>query len=284
MKKDRVLEILNSNDLKAQSKFGQNFLCNDEITERIVDVSDIRPDSRVLEIGPGLGALTEAILHRSNGEMQYKAIEIDRGLVEYLENEPFIGLNALIDCADFTKLKREDYVEYHDFDFVVSNIPYYVMAPIIKKLLIECGTAEKMTFMVEQDAIERIVAKPDTKQYGPLAVLCAVYGKVNKEFSVPADCFYPAPHTLSAVITLTKKITFDDDDIFVITPEFSKFLDSCFSMRRKTLYNCLSTNFGSFSLKMSILNAIEKLGYNTKVRAESIKPDDFVELYKLLLL
>lgn len=284
MNKDRVLEILKSNDLQAQSKFGQNFLCNDNITNRIVDVSDIRPDSRVLEIGPGIGALTEAILSRSNGDMQYTAVEIDRGLAEFLENDSFIGLHAFIECADFTKMKREDYVGLYDFDFVVSNIPYYVMTPIIKKLLIECNSAEKMTFMVEQDAIDRIIAKPKTKQYGPLAVLCEVYGTVNKEFSVSPDCFYPMPHTMSAVITLTKKIFLNEDENFEITPEFARFVEACFSMRRKTLYNCLGSYFKIVSPNMPILSAIDKLGLSSKVRAEDLSAQNFIELYRLLLL
>lgn len=284
MKKDRVLEILKSNDLQAQSKFGQNFLCNDQITNRIVDVSDIRSDSRVLEIGPGIGALTETILCRSNGDMQYTAIEIDRGLASYLENDEFIGQHAIIICSDFLKLDKNDYVEYYDFDFVVSNIPYYVMTPIIKKLLIDCNSAEKMTFMVEADAIDRIVATPKSKQYGPLAVLCSVYGVVNKEFTVSSDCFYPMPHTLSAVITLTKKISLNEDDDFEITPGFASFVEACFSMRRKTLYNCLNNYFKMVSPKMPIISAIEKLGYSSKVRAEDINPNDFVELYKLLLI
>lgn len=284
MKKDRVLEILNSNNLQAQSKFGQNFLCNDEITNKIVDVSDIRPDSRVLEIGPGIGSLTEAILSRSNGDMQYTAIEIDRGIANFIENDPYLGQRVIIICSDYLKLDKDDYVEYYDFDFVVSNIPYYVMTPIIKKLLIDCNSAEKMTFMVEQDAIDRIIAKPKTKQYGPLAVLCAVYGFVNKEFSVSPDCFYPMPHTMSAVITLTKKITLNEDENFVITPEFASFVETCFSMRRKTLYNNLGNYFKLFNPNIPLVSAIEKLGYSTKVRAEDIKPDDFVELYRLLLL
>ena len=279
-----TIAILNKYGFNFQKKFGQNFLIDTHVLEKIIRAANITKDDFIVEIGPGIGALTEKILLTSNGDLQYTAVEIDKGLASYLENDSFIGMNALIVCSDYLKLDREDYVNYYDFDFVVSNIPYYVMTPIIKKLLVDCGTAEKMTFMVEQDAIERIIAKPKTKQYGPLAVLCAVYGTVRKEFSVGPENFYPAPHTMSAVITLTKKIFLNENDNFLITPLFEMFVEGCFAMRRKTLCNNLNSYFGSMKPNISFLEALEKMGLNPKVRAEDLNPDDFVELFTLLLL
>lgn len=280
MNKDEVKKILQENGLHAQAKFGQNFLCDEDILNRILDVSDIRPDSRVLEIGPGIGALTSTILKTSDGSMQYTAVEIDKKLVSYLLSKDEFALNALIIDDDFTKLKPEDYIPYYSFNFVVSNIPYYVMTPIMKKLLTECSTAEKMTFMVEEEALERICAAVGTKQYGPLAVLCAAYGFVKKEFNVYPESFYPAPHTISSVITLTRRVSLDEKDMFTVSPFFGAFVDECFRMRRKTLANNLIGFLKVNNHSSSLQEQLNKLGKPISVRAESLSPSDFVQLYK----
>lgn len=263
MDKDTVISVLSSNGLNAQSRFGQNFLCDDSVINKIIEISGIKPGSSVLEIGPGLGALTEKAIELG---ADYTGVEIDRGLFEVLKDtygDKFI-------CSDYLKLEKESYSK--DFDKVISNIPYYVMTPIIKKLLTDCTVADKMTFMVEEDAIDRIIAFPNTKQYGPLAVLCSVYGDVKKEFTVQSSCFYPAPHTTSAVISLTRRDGFD------INEDFCEFVEAAFSMRRKTLINSLkafSKSHGS-----DIENILDDLGINKKVRAEAIEPALFVSMFE----
>ena len=136
-----------------------------------------------------------------------------------------------------------------------------------------------MTFMVEDEAIARIICEPSTKQYGPLAVLVGVYGSAKREFTVPSDCFYPMPHTVSAVITVSKI-----DRGFEISDDFCSFVESSFSKRRKTLSNSLSSYLSSVEVKMPLKDALKILGLEENIRAEVLKPLDFVELYKLLLL
>ena len=273
MNRNEVVHILETNDLHAKTKFGQNFLCNEDIINRIIEVSDVGPDSVCLEIGPGIGALTEPL---SDLCSDFTAVEIDKELFSYLEDT--LGSKMRLINSDFLKLRREDYID-DSYDHVISNIPYYVMTGIIKKLLVDCGSSKRMTFMVEDDAIARIICEPSTKQYGPLAVLVGVYGQAKREFTVPADCFYPMPHTTSAVITLTK-----GNSDFEITDGFCSFVEASFSKRRKTLSNSLSAFLSSADIKTPLKDALKSLGIEENVRAEVLKPLDFVELYKLILL
>ena len=273
MNRSEVVHILESNDLHAKTKFGQNFLCNEDIIKRIIEVSGVGPDSVCLEIGPGIGALTEPL---SDLCSSLTAVEIDKELFSYLEKT--LGSKVTLHLSDYLKLKKEDYI-VKPYDHVLSNIPYYVMTGIMKKLMVDCGNAEKMTFMVEDEAIARIICEPSTKQYGPLAVLVGVYGSARREFTVPSDCFYPMPHTVSAVITLSR-----EDRGFEITVDFCSFVEAAFSKRRKTLSNSLSAYLSSVDVKMPFKEALKTMDLEEIIRAEVLKPLDFVELYKLLLL
>ncbi len=273
MNRNVVIHILESNELHAKTKFGQNFLCNEEIIKRIIEVSGVGPDSVCLEIGPGIGALTEPL---SDLCSKLTAVEIDKELFSYLEKS--LGDKVALYLSDYLKLKKDDYVE-EPFDHILSNIPYYVMTGIMKKLMVDCGNAERMTFMVEDEAIARIICEPSTKQYGPLAVLVGVYGSAKREFTVPSDCFYPMPHTTSAVITLSRI-----DRGFEISDDFCSFVEAAFSKRRKTLSNSLSAYLSTVSVKMPLKEALKTIGLEENIRAEVLKPLDFVELYKLLLI
>ena len=265
MDKDSVISLLMSEGLNAQSRFGQNFLCDDGVINRIIEISDIKPGSSVLEIGPGLGALSEKILEAGSF---YRAVEIDRGLFDLLQRT--YGQHFIL--SDFLKLDKEDYAPQH-YDRVLSNIPYYVMTPIMKKLLIDCGKAERMTFMVEEDAIDRICASKNSKQYGPLAVLCAVFGEVKKEFTVPSSAFYPMPHTSSAVISLKRR------EGAVISEGFAQFVEAAFSMRRKTFLN--SVKAFSKSRNIDMPSILDRLAIDKNIRAESLDPFIFVSIYEL---
>lgn len=259
MNREEVLKILNNNNLLPESKFGQNFLCDENIISDIISCSGIKAGDRVLEIGPGLGALTRPL---SEMDINLTVVEIDKRIVSYLSS---LDLDAEIISSDYLKLK--DYQE-DSFDIAISNIPYYVTTPIIKKLIEDLSSCRRMTFMVEDDALQRIMAKPKTKQYGPLAVIMNAFGSIRKEFTVPGNCFYPAPNTLSSVITLERSGN------NVIDPSFTDFVTLCFNQRRKKLLNNLST-YG----KETVLAAIEKTGLSADCRAEELSFDLFLKLY-----
>lgn len=259
MNRETIRNIVNDEGILPQSKFGQNFLCDETITKKIVDLCEINKEDNILEIGPGFGSITYPISELTDNLI---CIEIDRGLAEYLKAN--ISYATIVNC-DFLK-----YDISKEPDVVVSNIPYYAMTDIMKKLFGECSKARKMVFMVEDDAIARIDCGPNNKQYGPLAILCSLYGTYIYEFKVPQTAFFPQPRTTSAVISFVRNDTAD-----ILSKDFVRFLNSCFSMRRKML----KKNLAKVASSEMISEAFNRLGLNENVRAEELKPLDFSELY-----
>lgn len=256
MNREETLNYINNHGILPESKFGQNFLCDEQIICDIVDLTEAESGDEILEIGPGIGALTRELVNRG---INVTAVEIDKRLAQYLSDD---GYNII--TADFIKLK--DY-NADTFKYAVSNIPYYVMTPIMIKLLTDLSNCKKMTFMVEDDAIARINASVGTKQYGPLAVLCASYGSFVKEFVVPSNSFVPAPHTLSAVITLTRA-----DDEFVINKGYTDFITRAFMNRRKKMTNTVP----------EAKDALVQLGIDSTIRAEALTPEQFKAIYAII--
>ena len=252
------LAIIKQKGFMPELKFGQNFLCDEEIIGNIVDLCGINAGDKVLEIGPGLGSISVPLTENSDA---LTVVEIDKRLASFLKDE--LELKADIITSDFLKLKDYD---ADKFDVIVSNLPYYVMTDIMKKLFAECTNARKMVFMVEEDALPRLFAEEGSKQYGPLSILCSLYGGLRKEFTVPRNCFIPSPNTTSCVISLTK----GDNEL---SEGFVKFLNRAFAMRRKKLVNNVKEAAG----------VLEQLGLPSDVRAEQIKPGKFIELYNAII-
>ena len=265
MNRETIKEIMQSEGILPQSKFGQNFLCDEQIIQQIVDLCEISGEDRVLEIGPGLGAISYPISELTDN---LTCVEIDHGLAGYLTENI---TNANIINRDFIKMP----VDETKFDVVVSNIPYYVMTDIMKKLFADYSNVRKMVFMVEDEAIARIDCGPNTKQYGPLAILCALYGKYEYEFKVPHTAFVPQPRTTSAVISFSREESAD-----ILTPDFVKFVNACFAMRRKLL----KKNLSAVAKSDAIDEAFKALGINENARAEELEPEVFSKLYKTLSL
>ena len=247
-----------SNGFLPESKFGQNFLIDEDIIGNIIDLCGIEEGDKVIEIGPGLGSLSVFLSDKTS---DLTLIEIDKRLASFLEADDKIS--AAVISEDFLKLK--DYGASY-IDVVVSNLPYYVMTDIMKKLFAECVNAREMVFMVEEDALQRLFAEVGTKQYGPLSILCSLYGMMVKEFTVPRNCFIPSPNTTSCVISLTRGGN-------ELSEGLVRFLNRAFSMRRKKLIN----NVKELSGKLS------DLGLPEDVRAEQITPEKFLELYNAII-
>ena len=258
MNREKVLQIMKQNDILPEAGFGQNFLCDEEIISGIIASAGIRPGDKVLEIGPGIGALTESL---SQMDIDLTAVEIDKRLVSYLR-KAFPDVN-IID-SDFLKLK--DYGA-EGFDVVISNLPYYIMTDIMMKVFEEAVNARKIVYMVEEAALDRIQAEAGNKSYGPLAVISELYGDMKVIFEVPGTSFVPQPRTTSAVICI---------DCYPDRPdrELMGFVKKCFMQRRKTLSNNLK---GCDKEKFS--STLARLGFDEGVRAESLKPGDFRDLF-----
>ncbi len=270
MNKQEVLSILEQYGLSATKSLGQNFLCNPDVIGRILELAEISDSTRVLEIGPGIGALSEEAVSRAG---KYVAVEIDRSFFE--------RLSAIIDSyggrviySDYLQFAPSDLDPSEMPDVIISNLPYYVMTPIMLKVLADFPECRKMVYMVEEEAEARIFAKPGTKQYGPLAVLTELFGVKKKEFIVDRNSFVPPPNTTSAVITITRREGLSWKN------GWSRFVESAFALRRKTLVNSLSA--AGISDKVKVTGALREMGRQETARAEELGPDEFVRLYEIL--
>lgn len=266
MNRETIKEILHSEGILPLSKYGQNFLCDEQIIQSIVDLCELKREDMVIEVGPGLGSLSYPLSLMTD---HLACVEIDKGLAERLKETI---TNATIFHQDFLKFERPANI---NIDVVVSNIPYYIMTDIMKKLYGEYSDARKMVFMVEDDAIARIDCGPNSKQYGPLAILGKLYGDYKYEFKVPHTAFVPQPNTTSAVISFTRK-----DSAEVLSAEFVKFLNTCFAMRRKML----KKNLSSIASAEAIDEAFRACGIGENTRAEELAPEMFSQLFKTIVL
>ncbi|SCW28013.1 16S rRNA (adenine1518-N6/adenine1519-N6)-dimethyltransferase [Ruminococcaceae bacterium YRB3002] len=255
MNRNEIIRLTDEIGFLPEQKFGQNFLCDEASIERIIDLCDLREGDHVLEIGPGLGSLTGML---AKPGIELTAVEIDKRLAEFIGNE--YGCRVI--ASDYTRLAAGDY-DASSYDVAVSNIPYYLMTPIMKKLIIDLNNSRKLVLMVEKEALQRICAKPGTKQYGPLAVLCSLYGNMDVVFDLPGNYYYPVPKTTSTVITLTRQGGYNIDEGFI------RFVEQCFSNRRKKVTNNADVS----------ISALTGLGYKDTCRAEEISPEDFIKLY-----
>ena len=270
MNKQEVLSILEQYGLSATKSLGQNFLCNEDVIGRILDLAEISEKTRVLEIGPGIGALSEEAVKRAG---KYTAVEIDTSFQNRLD---FVitEQGGRVIFQDFLAFSASSLSKEEMPDVVISNLPYYVMTPIMLKVMADFPDCGKMVYMVEEEAQERIFAKPGTKQYGPLSVLTDLFGLKKKEFVVDRSSFVPPPNTTSAVITIKRHEGQE------WKADWIRFVESAFALRRKTLVNSLSSA-GKYG-KESIASALSEMGKKETARCEELAPADFVRLYEIL--
>lgn len=268
-KPHRVVEILDRYGFKFSKSLGQNFLIDGNIVRKIVDVAEVE-GKNVLEIGPGLGTLTEELAMRAKKVL---AIEIDKKLIPVHEETLKLD-NVKVIYDDFLKLDLkilEEEFEGESF-VVVSNLPYYVTTPILTRI-IEQTKAESITVMVQKEVARRFSAKPSTKDYGSLSVFVQFYSDVKYEFDVPSTVFMPRPRVDSGVVRFKLK-----DDLVVIDREkLFKIVKASFSKRRKTLINSLST-YGFDIDKDTIENVLKISNIDPKRRAETLTPEEFIVL------
>ena len=261
MTKERVLQIMKENNILPEAGFGQNFLCDEDIIQGIIEAAGIKPGDTVLEIGPGIGALTEPL---SKMDINLRCVEIDKRLVSYLR-----GAYPDVEIIDSDFLKLKDYGA-EKIDVVISNLPYYIMTDIMMKVFEEAVNARTIVYMVEEAALDRILCESSTKSYGPLAVVSELYGAIRIVSKVPGTCFVPQPRTTSAVISFKCNENRPDKELMA-------FIKKCFAQRRKTLANNLK---GCDKEKLS--NWVKENFTTESIRAEVLEPCDFRDLYNTL--
>lgn len=272
-----INRILRENELFAKKKFGQNFLVDQNILQRIVDVSEINSNVNVIEIGPGLGSLTEHLCQRANKVLCY---EIDEDMIELLKKNLEYD-NYQILHKDILKANvNEDIATYFDDKpvYLVANLPYYITTPIILKLLEETNKIKKYTMMMQYEVAMRIASKPNVKDYNALSILIAYKAKATKAIDVPRNVFIPAPNVDSAVVVLD---LYDKPRVEVKNEEFFlKLIKGAFAQRRKTLIN----NLMQMNIpKDKALLALEKMNLDKAIRSEALSIEDFAGLSDILL-
>ena len=245
--------------------FGQHFLTNKSILQRIVQFAHVNPDDTVLEIGPGKGTLTAVL---ASAVRHVIAIEIDRDLIPELQSTAASNVEIIEGDALTIDLPREPF-------HVVSNLPYNIATPLFKRFIEHRSRINAVTVMIQKEVAERLSAKPRTKAYGPLSVLVQYYASVNYGFTVPPGAFTPPPKVDSAAVRLEWK-----PDVLDATP-FTDFVHQAFSSRRKTLANNLVSMFGSLG-RDEIVHRLEQAGISAAARPEELSVDEFLRVYNLI--
>ena len=261
--------------ISFHKEFGQNFLTNRIIPEDIADNCADTSERMILEIGPGIGCLTQELA------MRYKkvvAVEIDRGLIPVLNKTLSEFDNITVINEDILKVDLHALIEEHSEGMPVSvcaNLPYYITTPILMHLLESGIKFSTITVMVQNEVAARLSAKAGSSDYGAITAILGYYGSVRKLFRVSAGCFIPAPKVDSAVV----RIDLYDKCPFEIKDErlFRNCIKAAFEMRRKTLENALSAKLGGFT-KDQVAEAIGRCGFDAKVRGERLSTEDFAAL------
>lgn len=275
-----VREEMAANGLKFNKAFGQNFLKDDEVLFKIVEAANLKQDDCVLEIGPGMGALTRELAKKAE---KVVAVEIDRGLIEPLkekladfENVEIINEDIL--RVDLKKLFEEKF--RNKTVKVVANLPYYITTPIIMRLLEEKTGICDIVIMIQKEVAERLVATAGSKAYGAISVAVNYYSRPEKIVEVPPHAFVPQPKVWSEVVKLSvypePKVKVKNEDMFFA------LVKGAFGQRRKTLVNAAGNYPPLKTDKETVRQALLKMGINENARGETLSIEQFAELSDLL--
>ena len=265
-------KILRENSIIAKKSYGQNFLIDDEVLNKIVIEACINEDDIVVEIGPGLGNLTYYLLQK---KAKVVAFEIDEDMINVLKERFKDNTNLTIINQDILKANLREIAQDKKIK-IIANLPYYITTPIIFKLLKERACIEKMIVMVQKEVAERIVARPKSKDYGILTINTNVYSDTNILFNVPNTSFIPAPKVTSSVIQIipndAKGKNIENKELF------NDVVKGAFSSRRKKMINSLF-NSNKYNLtKQNIEEIILKSGLDINTRAEEVDIDTFAKI------
>ncbi len=251
-----------------KKKFGQNFISDKNLLRSIVSDAKVEKTDEVLEIGAGAGSLTAVLSERAKKVVSF---EIDKELMQTLQDLNLKNVHFIFD--DFMNMALGEIEKEFSLKYkVVANLPYYITTPIIFKLLEESKKCESLTIMVQKEVAERICAKPGCKDYGILSCLVSLYGDASVTRVIKRQMFFPVPNVDSALVHIVLKEKFPE----LNKREFSKFIKTCFSMRRKTLLN----NLSKIKSKEELKKLLDEETLNK--RAENLSLQEFIELFNKL--
>lgn len=261
-----IKSLLREKQLHLSKKMGQNFLIDKNIRDKILAAADIQRGDSVVEIGPGLGALTEGLLERG---AQVRAVEKDRGLCRVLR-ERIASPDLELICEDALKLDWDEWLSGEGKNKLVANLPYNITTPLLFRLLDCSKLFSRMVIMVQQEVGERFSASPTSKQYGALTLKIKYHASVEKLFTVSPGSFFPRPEVSSLVLEMIPRVSppvkvSDEELLFAI-------INTGFGQRRKTLANNLKRRGWT---ARQIKKVFACCGLEERVRAEELELDDF---------
>ena len=279
-----TIDIIKKYDFNFQKKFGQNFLIDTHVLDKICAESGLKENDLAIEIGPGIGALTQYL---ANAAKAVVAIEIDKNLLSILDETLADYKNTSIINADFLKIDLENLIDeckqkYGEFENIriVANLPYYITTPIIMNVLESHTHIDSITVMIQKEVADRMQASPGTKDYGALSLAVQYYSNPYVVAFVPPNCFIPRPKVGSSVIRLD---IYKDKPIKTVDEKLMfQIIRAGFNQRRKTLVNSLANFEGLKLSKERIIHALSLLGKSEKIRGEALSLEEFAQLAEYL--
>ena len=276
-----TIAVLNRYGFNFQKKFGQNFLIDENVVEKIVREAGVTKDDFVLEVGPGIGTMTQILCENAR---EVVAVEIDKKLIPILTEDTLSWYdNVTVINEDILKLNIKELADKKNGGKpikVVANLPYYITTPIIMGLFESGVPLDSITIMVQKEVADRMQVGPGTKDYGALSLAVQYYAEPYIVANVPPNCFMPRPNVGSAVIRLTRhtepKIVVKDEKFMF------KLIRASFNQRRKTLQNGINNSAELSISKDAVVEALRKMGLSESIRGEALTLAQFAELSDLL--
>ncbi|QHS23878.1 16S rRNA (adenine(1518)-N(6)/adenine(1519)-N(6))-dimethyltransferase RsmA [Virgibacillus sp. MSP4-1] len=272
----RTKEILNKYGFSFKKSLGQNFMIDSNILEKLVTNAGVTAQSGVIEIGPGIGALTEQLAKQAK---EVLAFEIDQRLLPVLEDtlSPYSNVSVIhqdILKTDVTHFIKEQFPDQEVK--VVANLPYYITTPILMKLLMDQLPITDITVLIQKEVAERMSARPNTKEYGSLSIAVQYYTEAKVVMNVPKSAFMPQPNVDSSVLQLKMR---KEAPVYVENETFFfELVQASFGQRRKTLMNNLGRHFKGQMSKDEISAILEKVQIDGQRRGESLSIEEFASL------
>lgn len=277
----RTIEVIKKYEFCFQKKFGQNFLIDGHVLDKIIAGAGVTKDDMVLEIGPGIGTMTQYLAEVAG---KVVAVEIDRNLLPILQETLSDYDNVKVIHADVLSLDLEKLVQEENGGRpikVVANLPYYITTPIIMALFEQHVPLANVTVMVQKEVAARMKSGPGSKDYGALSLAVQYYAEPYLVANVPCNCFMPRPNVDSAVIRLTR---YEEPPVQVKDEKMLfKIIRASFNQRRKTLQNGLNNSSELNFTKDQIAAAIAAAGFSPSVRGEALTLEQFARLTDILL-
>lgn len=279
-----TIDIIKKYDFNFQKKFGQNFLIDTHVLDKICSESGLGKNDLAIEIGPGIGALTQYLAITAKAVV---AVEIDKNLLPILGDTLKDYKNTELINADFLKVDLEKLIDeciqkYGEFDNIriIANLPYYITTPIIMNVLESHTHIDSITVMIQKEVADRMQAAPGSKNYGALSLAVQYYSDPYVVAFVPQNCFIPRPKVGSSVIRLD---IYKDKPIKTVNEKLMfQIIRAGFNQRRKTLVNSLINFEGLQFSKNKIIHALSLLGKSEKIRGEALSLEEFAQLAEYL--